>query len=83
MCSKVKDFLTDDSFINYVFEVSQDAVSCWDTYLKEHPEQITDVEEAKQILLAPADIACDFTTGECKELENRIISSVESFSGKL
>lgn len=83
MCSKVIDFLTDDSFINYVFEVTQEAVSQWEVYLQEHPEQITDIEEAKQVLLAPADVACDFTAAECKELENRIISSVESFSGKL
>ena len=32
MCSKVKDFLTDDDFINYALGVTPEAVSQWETY---------------------------------------------------
>lgn len=45
MCSKVKDFLTDDDFINYALGVTPEAVSQWETYFMEHPEQIADAEE--------------------------------------
>ena len=47
MCSKVKDFLTDDDFINYALGVTPEAASQWETYFREHPEQIADAEEAK------------------------------------
>ena len=60
MCSKVKDFLTDDDFINYALGVTPEAASQWETYFREHPEQIADAEEAKAVLLAPADVAATF-----------------------
>ena len=47
MCSKVKDFLTDDDFINYALGVTPEAASQWETYFREHPEQIADAEEAR------------------------------------
>ena len=40
MCSKVKDFLTDDDFINYALGVTPEAASQWETYFREHPEQM-------------------------------------------
>lgn len=49
MCSKVKDFLTDDDFINYALGVTPEAASQWETYFREHPEQIADAEEAKAV----------------------------------
>lgn len=78
MCSKVKDFLTDDSFINYVFEVTQEEVSYWETYLRNHPEQIVDIEKAKSILLAPTDVACGFLATERKDLKDRIVCSIRN-----
>ena len=48
MCSKVKDFLTDDDFINYALCVTPEAASQLETYFREHPEQIADAEEAKE-----------------------------------
>lgn len=83
MCSKVKDFLTDDDFINYVLGVTPRLASQWETYFGEHPEQIADAEEAKAVLLAPADIACDFSTVESQELKDRIVFSIKDFSGIL
>jgi len=68
MCSKVKDFLTDDDFINYALGVTPEAASQWETYFREHPE-----------LLAPADVACDFSLVENQDLKDRIVSSIKDF----
>ena len=42
MCSKVMDFLTDDDFINYVLGVTPQSASQWETYFREHPEEMAD-----------------------------------------
>lgn len=83
MCSKVKDFLTDDDFINYVLGVTSQSVSRWETYFREHPEEMADAEEAKAVLLAPADVDCNFSIVENIELKDRIVSSIKDFSGIL
>ena len=71
MCSKVKDFLTDDDFINYALGVTPEAVSQWETYFMEHPEQIADAEEAKAVLV------------DNQNLKDRIASSIKDFSNIL
>lgn len=83
MCSKVMDFLTDDDFINYVLGVTPQSASQWETYFREHPEQIADAEEAKAVLLAPADVTCDFSLVEKQNLKDRIVSSIKDFSNIL
>ena len=83
MCSKVKDFLTDDDFINYVLGVVPQSASKWEAYFMEHPEQIADAEEAKAVLLAPADATCDFSLVEKQNLKDRIVSSIKDFSNIL
>ena len=77
MCSKIKDFLTDDDFINYVLGVAPHLAFRWEAYFREYPQQIADAEEAKAILLAPADIACDFSMTECQDLKDRISMSIK------
>ena len=52
-------------------------------YFKEHPDELADAEEAKAVLMAPTDVACDFTMAESKELKDRIVSSIKDFSGIL
>lgn len=81
MCFKVKDFLTDDDFINYVLGAAPQLASHWETYFREHPEHWMAAEEAKATLLAPADVICDFSIDECKELKDRIVSSMNDFRG--
>ena len=83
MYSKVKDFLTDDDFINYALGVTPEAVSQWETYFMEHPEQKADAEEAKAVLLAPADVTCDFSLVDNQNLKDRIASSIKDFSNIL
>lgn len=83
MCSKVKDFLTDDDFINYALGVTPQSASQWETYFREHPEEMADAEEAKAVLLAPADVICDFSADENKRLKDRIVNSIKDFSGIL
>ena len=74
MCSKVMDFLTDDDFINYVLGVTPQSASQWETYFR---------EQAKAVLLAPANVDCGFSIVENNELKDRIISSIKDFSGIL
>ena len=78
MCSKVMDFLTD-----YALGVTPEAASQWETYFREHPEEMADAEEAKAVLLAPANVDCGFSIVENNELKDRIISSIKDFSGIL
>lgn len=79
MCSKIKDYLTDDDFINYVLGVTPQSASQWETYFKEHPEEKANAEEAKAVLLAPADVDCSFSIAESEDLKNMIISSIKGF----
>ena len=51
--------------------------------IRDSPEEIADAEEAKAVLRAPANVACDFSIVENNELEDRIISSIKDFSGIL
>ena len=44
---------------------------------------MADAEEAKAVLLAPANVDCDFSIVENNELKDRIISSIKDFSGIL
>ena len=60
MVSKVRDFLMDEGFIEYVLGVSPELVSQWEAYFQVHPEDIRDAEEAKAVLLAPPDVDCGF-----------------------
>lgn len=69
--------------INYALGVTPEAASQWETYFREHPEQIADAEEAKAVLLAPADATCDFSLVEKQNLKDRIVSSIKDFSNIL
>ena len=71
MVSKVRDFLMDEGFIE-----SSKLVSQWEAYFKIHPEYMAAVEEAKAVLLAPADVDCEFSEDEYDDLKDRIISSI-------
>ena len=73
MVSKVRDFLMDEGFIEYVLGVSSKLVSQWEAYFKIHPEYMAAVEEAKAVLLAPADVDSE---DEYDDLKDRIISSI-------
>lgn len=81
MCSKVKDFLTDDSFIHYIMGTAPAHMALWwDTYLKAHPEEAKGVEEAKAVLLAPPSVEVDLDDNEKEELKLRVMKSVSVFS---
>lgn len=83
MCSKVKDYLTDDDFINYALGAAPQSGSQWETYFREHSEDMADAEEAKAVLTAPADVNCDFSIVEVEELKNRIVNSVKGLKNIL
>lgn len=76
MSAKVKFFLMDEGFIDYALGVAPELVSQWEAYFRVHPEDIIDAEEAKAVLLAPADVDCGLLKDECAMLKDRIISSI-------
>lgn len=82
MVFKVRDFLTDEDFINYVLDASSGSASKWDAYFDVHPECVSDAEEAIAILLAPADVESGISKEECTGLKDRIIGSINSFNGQ-
>lgn len=83
MYSKVKYFLKDDDFINYVMGVTAQSAFAWESYFKEHPEEEEDAERAKEILLGQVNVTSDLTATERRNLKDRIISSIKDFSGSL
>lgn len=60
MVSKVRDFLMDEGFIEYVLGVTPELVSQWEAYFQVHPEDLRDAEEAKAVLLAPPTLPAAF-----------------------
>ena len=56
----------------------------WETMVQELTDNgLADAEEAKAVLLAPANVDCGFSIVENNELKDRIISSIKDFSGIL
>lgn len=82
MFSKVEDFLKDDDFINFVLGVTPESAPRWEAFFGEHPEQRIPAEEAKSVLLAPVDVACDSSPAELRDLKDRIIYSIKGISEK-
>lgn len=77
MFAQVEDFLKDDDFINYVLGVTPKVASRWVLYFDEHPEHKRVAEEAKAILLAPADVCCDCTADDSRKLKEWIFNTIE------
>ena len=75
--SKVEDFLMDDDFIKYVLDMSPESASRWESLLWRQSELFGIFEEAKSILLAPADIGIDMTQIENEGLKRRIFTTLE------
>ncbi len=70
MYNKIEDYLKDDDFIKYILGESNE----WDYASKETIDNISLYDEAKQIILAPADIDTDLSSKECEELKMQIFS---------
>lgn len=77
MCTEVKDFLTDNNFIDFVLNETPHLQEYWKLYFKDHSEQIAIAEEAKKILLAPVDVVSGISAEESQDLKNRIIVSLK------
>ncbi|UKJ09161.1 hypothetical protein [Solitalea lacus] len=45
----VKDFLTDDSFINYCFKTNESDITFWNEWIENHPEKQNEFNEAKAL----------------------------------
>lgn len=77
MFAQVEDFLKDDDFIRYVLEETPELLSRWETYFIEHTGQKVYAEEARAILQAPTDVACDLSADESRELKYWILETIE------
>lgn len=76
MFAQVEDFLKDDDFINYVLGVTPEAASRWELYFK-HPKHKKIAEEAKAVLLAPANVHCDCSADDSRYLKEWIFNTIE------
>jgi transmembrane sensor len=47
---QIEDLVTDESFINYFFELNQDDIIFWKKWILSHPDSNEIVEEAKSVL---------------------------------
>lgn len=83
MCSKVKDFLTDDDFINYALGVTPEAGFPMGNLFHGASGTNSRCRRSKAVLLAPADVACDFSLVDNQNLKDRIASSIKDFSNIL
>lgn len=77
MCIEVKNFLTDNDYIEFVLNGTPHLQDYWESYFKDHPEQIAIAEEVKNILLAPVDVDSGISEEESLDLKNRIIDSIK------
>lgn len=77
MFAQVEDFLKDDDFINYVLGVTPEAASRWEQHFNEHPQYKGIAEEAKAVLLAPADVYCDCSADDSRNLKEWIFNTIE------
>ena len=72
MYNKIEDYLKDDDFIKYILGESKE----WDCASKETRDNISLYDEAKQILLAPAEVEMQLSSEEADELKLRILSTL-------
>lgn len=75
--SKVEDFLMDDDFIKYVLDMSPELAFRWESLLRRQSELFGIYEEAKAVLLAPADVGISMTQAENEDLKRRIFTTLE------
>lgn len=77
MCSKVKDFLTDTEFIDYILNETPKLVSYWESYFGDHSNELADAAEAKDVLLAEPDVLSEISAEECADLKIRIMETIK------
>lgn len=73
--NNIEDFLTNDSFICYVFEQTSSLKKYWDDYFICNPEKESLARNAEQILLNEDDKP-GISSTEKEELKQRILSTV-------
>lgn len=74
---KVKDFLTDDDFINYILVPDTVLTAKWDTYFDKYPADKIAAQEAKMVLLGEGELQC-MPANEVEELRERILHTISS-----
>lgn len=76
--NKVKDFLVDDDFINYILAPDAALTVKWDAYFGKYPGDREAAEEARQVLLGEGELQC-LPNDENDELKERILHTIASF----
>lgn len=74
---KVEDFLRDDEFICYALNISSEAYTKWESFLREYSILVSEAEKAKAILTGE-DIEYTLSQKENDELKRQIMSSVSN-----
>jgi transmembrane sensor len=80
----VEDFMTDESFIRWVYSPDQETSDSWNEFLLLHPEKTGEINEAKHLLLsiriAPPEIAPDALSRLHARINERIDNPTLSVS---
>ena len=74
---KVKDFLIDDDFINYILAPDKVLEAKWNDYFDKYPADRLAAEEAKMVLLGEGEFQC-ITDNEADELKERVLHTISS-----
>lgn len=75
---KVRDFLIDDDFINYVLVPDDVSEAKWNAYFNKYPAERTAAEEAKTVLLDEGEESLCMPDNEAEELKERILQTISS-----
>lgn len=74
---KVKDFLIDNDFINYILAPDKVLEAKWNDYFDKYPADRLAAEEAKMVLLGEGEFQC-MTDNEADELKERVLHTISS-----
>lgn len=80
---QLNDFLMDESFCNWVVGFNNNDEVFWETWLKDHPEKLNDVNEAKKILNAISFKDKSFSNKEIQLLWDQIKAETHSQKSKV
>ncbi len=73
--NSLEDFLTNDSYLCFVFEQTPSLKKYWDEYFQIYPQQVALGKEAKRVLLYELGVPA-ISSQEKNELKEKILKTI-------